>query len=810
MKDKNPSGGGTPPPHTRAMKDIAYQQKKIKELTDKIVYLLDENESRQKLVFKAPTGSGKTYMTAMTLEAVAETLKNDPRHAYDSVAFVWIAPNRLHSQAFGSLSRLFDETRSLNPIMFDNISEGKLNHGDALCLNWGSIHSEDNILVRDSENGNSLWDIIDATRRSNTAIVAIIDEEHLHWDAKADRAAAVLKKLNPVVELRVSATPKTQSAHLVVVKRKEVVEAQMIKEGVVINPDIKVSESQDVEDYLIDEALKKRDLLAECYSEMGKKINPLLLIQLPNDGATLSAEDKTMRDQVVNYLKEKYGISTESGELAIWLSDKSDKVNLEGIEALDSPVKVLLFKEAIAKGWDCPRASVLLIFRKLQSNEFAIQTLGRILRMPEQKYYFNPLLNKGYVYTNLSKDRIVVAGETEDYWKQNIATAVRRQNLINISLPSVYEFYAASDRNRLGPDFAQFLYEFIKKHWLQGGAAQTSLFSIDENGNMVMGSSLPGIGEDIPTNLSILEKKHKIRLDVKGVTITIPKDLKIQNEEGEIKITDSVEYSRSNSKIYKIFIDYCRSLLTKYEKAASTPILAGAIIDSMERLFELSEWDTTRIVLSVRPVNNNSKFTDLFLRALDEYYPRVEARKAKAKERSFTPWNWEVPESRMYNLPQNKERMDIENHALMPYICRPNLNQENAFATFLDSNSDSIDWWYKNGDGGQMHYAIEYWNPDLKEKRLFYVDFIIRMKNGDIYLFDTKGSDASGNIESEAVIVAKHNALNEYVKNSRNPHLKVGSIIRSREKDVWKYCVMKINSPEIASGWDTFFPDQLV
>jgi len=790
------------------MKDIAYQQKAIKELSDKVIELLDFDELRQKIVFKAPTGSGKTYMTAMAMDIVADTLKNDPRHQYERIAYVWIAPNRLHSQAYESLRKLFVETRSLNPVMFGNITEGKLNHADVLCLNWGSIHSEDNIFVRNTENGNSLWDIIEATRRDKTAIVAIIDEEHLHWDARADRAATVLSKLNPIVEVRVSATPKTISLYNVVVRRKEVVKAQMIKDGIVINPDLVVKESQDVEDYLVDEAIKKRELLAKCYAEIGTGINPLLLIQLPNDNATLSAEDKTMRDQIVGYLKKKYAITTDSGELAIWLSDKADKQNLDGIEKSNSAVKVLLFKEAIAKGWDCPRASVLLIFRKLQSNEFAIQTLGRILRMPEQKYYFNPILNKGYVYTNISKDRIIVAGESEDYWKNNIITAYRRDGLVNVKLPSVYEIYAASDRNRLGTDFAQFLYDYIKKHWLQE-SVHASLFGVDDDGNMIMPSTLPGVGEDISSNRQVLESKHKIRFNVKGVTINIPKDLNIQNEEAEIKVDKTLEYTRSNDKIYKIFIDYCRSLLTKYESLASTPILAAAVVDVMERLFELSEWETTRVILSVRPVNNKTKFTDILTRALDDYYPRVESRKAQAKERSFSNCMWEVPEYRMYNADNNTVRDDVDNHALMPYVqTNRKFHQERNFVTFLEENKEYIDWWYKNGEDGRSHYAIEYFHPELKVKRLFYVDFIIRLKNGDVYLLDTKGSGADGDIVSDEELVAKHNALHDYVERSQNPQLKAGSLIKYYGGS-WRFTPLAISSMDI-QNWISFYPDKFV
>lgn len=166
----------------------------------------------------------------------------------------------------------------------------------------------------------------------------------------------------------------------------------------------------------------------------------------------------------------------------------------------------------------------------------------------------------------------------------------------------------------------------------------------------------------------------------------------------------------------------------------------------------------------------------------------------------------------MYNADKNSIRPDIINHATMPYVeTDRNLTQEHDFATFLDKNSESIDWWYKNGDQGQIHYAIEYFNPRYEEKRLFYVDFIIRLKNGDIYLFDTKGSEADGNMEPDDVLVAKHNALNEYVSKSTDPHLKAGSLIRRHDDDpdIWKYCNTTIHTPEIQPTWLTFFPDQL-
>ena len=110
---------------------------------------------------------------------------------------------------------------------------------------------------------------------------------------------------------------------------------------------------------------------------------------------------ETIAEQVKLSLSIQHGITEENGKLAVWLSN--EKSNLAGLEKQDNLTEVLLFKQAIALGWDCPRAAVLLIFRKMNSEQFTIQTVGRILRMPEQHFYTDPILNRGYVYTDIAK-----------------------------------------------------------------------------------------------------------------------------------------------------------------------------------------------------------------------------------------------------------------------------------------------------------------------------------------------------------------------------------------------------------------------
>ena len=167
--------------------------------------------------------------------------------------------------------------------------------------------------------------------------------------------------------------------------------------------------------------MHKRDEIAKAYQDAGIDINPLLLIQLPSDKATLTDDDKTKRDYMEAFLDTEFGITTQNNLLSVWLSDSKDKINLDDIERPNAMQKVLIFKQAISQGWDCPRAAVLIIFREIGNPTFGIQTVGRILRMPQQKHYDNELLNFGYVYTNLQNKVIQIVADDLDYFSLQIA-----------------------------------------------------------------------------------------------------------------------------------------------------------------------------------------------------------------------------------------------------------------------------------------------------------------------------------------------------------------------------------------------------
>ena len=784
------------------MKQLKYQEKAVGQLVETTVNLLGLNGNRRQVVLKAPTGAGKTVMASEMLATLTEELQSRSDLPFRQVAFIWIAPNKLHQQSYFKMKNFFTETKLLKPVMFDELdqSDGIIHQGEVLFVNWESINSKNNLIVRDNEQGLSLYDIARKTREENIPIIVVIDEEHLFWTKTADKSKAVLEKINAKVEIRISATPKTKPEYLVNIDRQEVIREEMIKEGVLLNPDVTSGYANDIalNEHLINKALEKRQQIADAYKKEGVNINPLLLIQLPNDTTdAMTADDTKIMEQVVQYLDVMQGINTDNHRLAVWLSKQ--KTNLEDIERNDNLTEVLLFKQAIALGWDCPRAAVLLIFRKLTSDTFTVQTVGRILRMPEQRFYRNPLLNKGYVYTDISKDKIQIVADDMDYLHKAVLQAVRRNNLDNVQLVSYYEVRRSADRNRLGPDFRKVLTKTFEDMWTTITPLPIPFLFEDE------GEESDDLQIDTESTIAKnrqAAERQRIRLDVKNVNIEIPADIFFQNDVNTtIETGQKAKFTRTAGEVDRVYIDWCRQMLSGYEKAHSTGVLANYLLEAMENLFELFETEAKKVVLYHE---NRPKFADVVSRALDRYARQLKQRQQEAKKRSFEQYEWEVPEDRTYTEENHVIKDKMEDHALLPFIeLRTASTPEQEFALFLESHRDSIDWWYKNGDSGREHYAVAYTNSQ-GDKSLFYVDFVIKMNNGQIFLFDTKTEN------SDPDAPKKHNALLDYMQNEENSpkHLQGGIIIHDiNHSGNWLYSPLPIDNTYDTRGWDAFFPD---
>ena len=199
------------------MKQLKYQEKAVKQLVETTVNMLSLNGNRRQIVLKAPTGAGKTVMASEMLATLTEELQSRSDLPFQQVAFIWIAPNKLHQQSYFKMKNFFTETKLLRALIYDELdqTDGIIHQGEVLFVNWESINSKNNIIVRENEQGLSLYDITRKTQEEGIPIVVIIDEEHRFWSKTADKSKAVLDNIMPKVEIRISATPKTNAYYKV-------------------------------------------------------------------------------------------------------------------------------------------------------------------------------------------------------------------------------------------------------------------------------------------------------------------------------------------------------------------------------------------------------------------------------------------------------------------------------------------------------------------------------------------------------------------------------------------------------------------
>jgi type III restriction enzyme len=400
---------------------LGFQKDAVDKLVIFFLKLWKNPQPKLSLVFKSPTGSGKTFMMASFINE----LNNLPQWDEDK-AFIWITfSDDLAMQSKEKFEKYFENTLKNELLTVENFNRGKLFKNDILFVNWQKLVSraaESRVLRRpDDENqlkesGFYFEDIIENTHNDNREIILVVDESHKN--KTTELAQNIIDKINPKIIIDVSATPDNEPkvseveegrVGFVGVKRDEVVDAGLIKAKITVQTEeeLKAHGGQDLDKVLLDLGLRKRQALKDQFEKLKKNVNPLMLIQLPNDDKALHERGEQTKEEIVlNYLREK-GVDVET-KVALWFDNH--KKNLDFISENDDTIDFLLFKQAAGTGWDCPRAHILIMFREINSTTFYVQTLGRILRMAEpynKKDFVNtPDLRTGFLYTNYKRNEI--------------------------------------------------------------------------------------------------------------------------------------------------------------------------------------------------------------------------------------------------------------------------------------------------------------------------------------------------------------------------------------------------------------------
>jgi type III restriction enzyme len=280
------------------IKNLEYKDKAIRKLLEITNELLEGN-TNDNIIFKAPTGAGKTIIIADFLLRLVTK-----RQDHKTFSFIWAAPRKLHLQSKEKLEEFYKENRVLECSNLEELTDKKIFENEILFLNWESINKKENVFIRENENDFNLTSIVKNTLEEGREIILVIDESH--HTATAENTKGLIEIMQPKITIEVSATPHMNSDNIVKVKFEDVVKEGMIKEKVSLNPDLKEDklEGEGSDEFILREALKKRKELLEKFESIGKEhINPLLLIQLP-DNSSIDFSDKQV--EIENLLAKKF------------------------------------------------------------------------------------------------------------------------------------------------------------------------------------------------------------------------------------------------------------------------------------------------------------------------------------------------------------------------------------------------------------------------------------------------------------------------------------------------------------------------
>lgn len=737
--------------------DVAVYQ--LLSLSD--MYLKIDGE--ETLVLQSPTGSGKTFMMTNYIYEMSK------KEEYD-LCFLWVSIGKgeLQVQSYKSVKREIDEALKCSLLEEEFFgSRSEIDKNEIVFVNWEKIRTKDkitgdfkNIVMKDKETIN-FPEVLENTRATGRKIILIIDESHAA--ATTDRAKEIRDNIiKPELTVEMSATPVLMNgAYPVVVKPNDVINEGMIKKEIIINQDIDkiVDDELDSESLILESAYMKQEHLKKQYSnalsnnETSNQITPLVLIQLPN---SVAGEEK--KESVLKFLESK-GATIDNGKVAVWLSDEAINKDAETLLPLDSKVEYLIFKMAIDTGWDCPRAQILVKFRETNSITFEIQTVGRVLRMPEAKHYQEEDLNRSYVYTNVQS----IAIKPEIY-NPNIIKSLNAKRSDKYTTTYLKSYY----HNRVDYGDVTSLYYKVFEHEF------CKYFGITQ------------ITEDNYISSQTFFYDNNEKLKEKGITTNYGKTDSIMSNvyvdskdvDKGIKLEESNLFGvySSPSDLQAKFEKIINSNLNGFAPKRSIPTVKNAIFITFKKYLGLETAKGGIMYIQNLVCSNYDIFAQIINTSTDKYKPIHEVEVSAKSDERFND-EWEIAPEKNYN-PETNQVVESKLSLYQPLFIERvggKVNElEMKFIKYLDSHENEIDWFWKNGS----EHMEDNFGIQKADKSTFQPDFIIKFKDGSIGIFDTKGGQFAAD---DAV---KATALYKYIYDERNKghNLFGGLVILDGEK----------------------------
>lgn len=688
------------------------QYVKLKQFQiDTVNKLLDATSvgNKKEILLTAPTGSGKTVIL---LSFIEESLKED-----NKILFVWLTPGKgeLEEQSMNKM-RKFLPTYTVETIQ-DVLLQG-FEENSTSFINWETITKKGNNALKEAERKN-LYERINEAKNKGYRFIVIVDEEHLNKTVKAE---AIIDYMNPDYIIRASATTKrNDEAENILVDELEVINSGLITRALYINEGVSNSEVLSNEhEYLLDLAIQKRKQIKDEYIKNGIQVNPMIIIQVPSKSDTLIEQIEKILDG------KKY--SYDRKNLAIWLSDR--KENTDNITNNESEQAILIMKQAISTGWDCPRAKILVKLRDNMSEDFETQTIGRIRRMPQGHHYENVLLDNCYLYTLDEKYEETVKQELGHNASDVKVVFLKNEHkpfkLTKVSINS--EFDGFDERQTFN-----IIYDYFKNKYRLTTKRKDNITLLESNSYNFSKNVQNYIVQGKFVKLDEIQEAERIKIQSK--VDTHKNGFELRHAIGEISSRIGLRYDRTRLILERMF---------ETSKGYSKRFLDLKIVEFYAFV-----------------INNVDLLKHDFTEAVSQ-----KARQTKLSLQNIKESEWKIPEEDYIKYdPKMKDTIVYEKEVYLNYPSSVlKSRSERLFENYCEKN-DSIKWFYKNGESSENYFSIVY--VDAINKRWhFYPDFIVCDSKNQIWIIETKGGETvsgqSKNIDMK--VETKFEALKEYSK----------------------------------------------
>ena len=354
----------------------------------------------------APTGAGKTVIATAVIEKLL--CGDDATEPNPHLTVLWVTDDPSLNQQ--TRNKMMVASSAINPnqlvIVDAGLDQKHLDAGQVYFVHIQQLGRGATNYVRTGDRRQySLWDTIANTIADRPCdFLLVVDEAHKGTAVKPGGASSITARLidgaggklpaTPVV-LGISATPERFVESISKAGQRLLVpinvDVQAVRDSGLLKDKIRIRhphDNQPGDSTLLEMAvrdLQEMTALWEAYSEQENEpeVRPVLVIQ-----ARAKVTDAELRS-ILDTLEKAWNILAGKAighsfqeHTTLNLGDRSVRyVAPQNIQD-DPHLRVVLFKEALTTGWDCPRAEVMLSFRAAQDYTYIAQLIGRMVRTP--------------------------------------------------------------------------------------------------------------------------------------------------------------------------------------------------------------------------------------------------------------------------------------------------------------------------------------------------------------------------------------------------------------------------------------------